>query len=92
MNCPEVWVKQIYRSHFIRVGRSRIEGTGVFAKRRIHRGARIIEYTGNLGQTIKLSGKVRILGIDEGGKLIMSNTRGEKFYLDAATGDMIFAK
>ena len=31
---------------FIRVGRSRIEGTGVFAKRRIHRGARIIEYTG----------------------------------------------
>ena len=31
---------------FIRVGRSRIEGTGVFAKRRIHRGARIIEYIG----------------------------------------------
>ncbi|MCY7339038.1 MAG: SET domain-containing protein-lysine N-methyltransferase, partial [Sphingomonas bacterium] len=31
---------------FIRVGRSRIEGTGVFAKRRIHRGARIIEYSG----------------------------------------------
>lgn len=31
---------------FIRIGRSRIEGTGVFAKRRIHRGARIIEYTG----------------------------------------------
>ena len=31
---------------FIRVGRSRIEGTGVFAKRRIHRGARIIEYLG----------------------------------------------
>ena len=32
---------------FIRVGRSRIEGTGVFAKRRIHRGARIIEYIGD---------------------------------------------
>lgn len=31
---------------FIRIGRSRIEGMGVFAKRRIHRGARIIEYTG----------------------------------------------
>ena len=31
---------------FIRVGRSRIEGMGVFAKRRIHRGARIIEYIG----------------------------------------------
>ncbi len=31
---------------FIRVGSSRIEGTGVFAKRQIHRGARIIEYLG----------------------------------------------
>lgn len=31
---------------FIRVGPSRIEGTGVFAKRRIPRGARIVEYTG----------------------------------------------
>lgn len=31
---------------FVRAGRSRIEGTGLFAKRRIHRGARIIEYTG----------------------------------------------
>ncbi len=31
---------------FIRVGRSRIEGTGVFAKRKIPRGTRIIEYTG----------------------------------------------
>ena len=51
-----------------------------------------IKRTGHVGHTIKLSGKVRILGIDEGGKLIMSNPRGEKFYLDAATGDMIFAK
>ncbi len=31
---------------FIRVGRSRIDGTGVFAKRKIPKGARIIEYTG----------------------------------------------
>jgi SET domain-containing protein len=31
---------------FIRVGKSRIAGTGVFAKRRIHWGARIIEYIG----------------------------------------------
>ncbi len=57
----------------------------VYAKVEINR-------TGNLGHPIKLSGKVRILGIDEGGKLIMSNKRGEKFYLDAATGDMIFVK
>jgi uncharacterized protein len=31
---------------FIRVGKSPIEGTGVFAKRNIPRGTRIIEYTG----------------------------------------------
>ena len=31
---------------FLRVGTSRIEGTGVFAKRKIPRGTRIIEYTG----------------------------------------------
>ena len=31
---------------FIRVGRSGIEGRGVFAKRKIPRGTRIIEYTG----------------------------------------------
>jgi SET domain-containing protein len=31
---------------FIRAGRSRIEGRGVFAKRKIPRGARIIEYKG----------------------------------------------
>lgn len=31
---------------FIRVGRSRIEGTGVFAKRKIPKGTRIVEYIG----------------------------------------------
>jgi SET domain-containing protein len=31
---------------FIRVGRSRIEGKGVFAKRKIPKGTRIIEYLG----------------------------------------------
>ena len=40
----------------------------------------------------KLSGKVSILGIDRSGKTIMSNKGGDKFYLDAATGDMIFVK
>jgi len=38
--------KEPWDRDFIRVGRSRIEGMGVFAKRRIHRGARIIEYRG----------------------------------------------
>lgn len=41
---------------------------------------------------VKLSNKVAILGTDQGGKTIMSNAIGDKFYLDAATGDMIFVK
>jgi uncharacterized protein len=31
---------------FVRIGKSKIHGTGVFAKRAIHRGARIIDYQG----------------------------------------------
>ena len=42
--------------------------------------------------TQKLSAKVTIVGVDQGGKTIMSNAVGEKFYLDDATGDMIFVK
>lgn len=38
--------KGVVDRDFIRVGRSRIEGTGVFAKRKIPKGARIIEYIG----------------------------------------------
>ena len=41
---------------------------------------------------VKLSNKVAIFGTDQGGKTIMSNAIGDKFYLDAATGDMIFVK
>lgn len=38
-------IKQSNRD-FVRVGRSLIEGNGVFAKRKIPKGTRIIEYTG----------------------------------------------
>jgi hypothetical protein len=38
--------ESISNRDFIRVGRSRIEGKGVFAKRKIPRGTRIIEYAG----------------------------------------------
>ena len=40
----------------------------------------------------KLTDKVTILGVDQDGRTIMSNTHTENFYLDAATGDMIFVK
>ena len=40
----------------------------------------------------KMMAMVHILGVDQDGKTIMSNAGGEKFYLDAATGDMIFVK
>ena len=38
------------------------------------------------------SSDLSILGVDQDGRTIMSNADGEKFYLDAATGDMIFIK
>ena len=41
---------------------------------------------------IKLGSKVTILGVGDGGKLIMADKKGEKFYLDPVTGDMIFVK
>ena len=42
--------------------------------------------------TQKLSAKVTIVGVDQSGKTIMRNAGGDKFYLDAVTGDMIFVK
>ena len=40
----------------------------------------------------KMMDKVTIVGLDQDGRTIMSNPAGENFYLDAATGDMIFVK
>ena len=40
----------------------------------------------------RMSGKITLLGVDHDGRVIMANKRGEKFYLDPATGDMIFVK
>lgn len=57
----------------------------VFSKVEIDRAARPHHW-------IKLVNKVTILGVNDGGKLIMANSKGEKFHLDAATGDMIFVK
>ena len=39
---------------------------------------------------VKFGGAVQILGMDAGGHLIHQNSRGEKFYLDARNGDMVF--
>ena len=57
----------------------------IFMKVELNRAAKTVAWH-------KLSGKVTILGVDQDGKTIMSNAGGEKFYLDAATGDMIFVK
>lgn len=51
-----------------------------FAKVEIHRNVK------------RMGGKISLLGVDQNGKVIMANKRGEKFYLDPATGDMIFVK
>ena len=43
---PTRTIQKPQNRDFIRVGRSRIEGKGVFAKRKIPKGTRIIEYAG----------------------------------------------
>jgi hypothetical protein len=40
----------------------------------------------------KNAGEVTILGVDEAGHVVHQNARGETFYLDPNTGDMVFAK
>ena len=41
---------------------------------------------------MKMHGKITILGIDDKGRTIMRDKRGDAFHLEAATGDMIFVK
>lgn len=36
--------------------------------------------------------KVSIVGVDDSGNVIQTNSRGEKFYLNPTTGDMVFVK
>ncbi len=41
---------------------------------------------------VKAGEQVTILGIDQAGHVVQQNARGEAFYLDPSTGDMIFVK
>ncbi len=41
---------------------------------------------------VKWSGQVSLLGVDENGNVWQQDQRGESFYLDAKTGDKVFAK
>ena len=40
----------------------------------------------------KFGAQLAIVGIDAAGHVVNRNARGEKFYLDPATGDMVFVK
>ncbi len=40
----------------------------------------------------KFGGQVTLVGVDEAGHVVQQNTRGEKFYLEPTTGDMVFVK
>jgi len=41
---------------------------------------------------VKFGGEVTILGIDDAGHVVQKNARGETFYLDPNTGDMVYVK
>ena len=77
---PAVRKSEPWDRDFIRLGRSRIEGTGVFAKRRIHRGARIIEYT---GARVPAD---RLLAADEATARIYTFRLNESVVIDGARG------
>lgn len=40
----------------------------------------------------KYSSPITVIGMDEAGHVVHQNARGEKFYLDPATADMVFVK
>lgn len=40
----------------------------------------------------KHAGEVTILGVDQAGHVVHQNARGETFYLDPNTGDMVFSR
>lgn len=53
--------ENIQNRDFVRVGKSKIQGKGVFAKRKIQRGTRIIEYLGD-----RITHERLMLDIEEG--------------------------
>ena len=56
----------------------------------------VLEKSGTIGvtdmQKHESKDAVSLLGVDEAGNVIQQNKRGEKFYLNTTTGDMVFVK
>lgn len=46
----------------------------------------------NAQKTMKHKGEYKLLGLDADGNTVMQNAKGDKFYLESSTGDMIFVK
>ena len=67
---------------FIRVGRSRIQGKGVYAKRRIPRGTRIIEYT---GERVRLA-RLLVEAADDTGAAVYTFRLNESTVIDGTRG------
>jgi hypothetical protein len=47
---------------------------------------------GRVGIKTNTESKVTLLGVDASGNVIQENSRGERFYLNQKTGDMVFVK
>lgn len=53
----------------------------------------VLEKSGRVSSsTIKMESKVTLLGVDAKGNVVQKNSKGETFYLDTKTGDMVFVK
>ena len=84
-------------------GDQRMVSSDYFMKMDTHDGRKafvlphVLEKSGTItnrsgGGEIKGESKVTLLGVDEKGNVIQTDSRGEKFYLDLRTGDKVFLK
>lgn len=75
-------------------GDQRSLSSDYYMKIKSNRSSGYMKYHGIKGESNehKQESKVTLLGVDAKGNVVQQNARGEKFYLNASTGDMVFVK
>jgi len=58
----------------------------------LEKSGRMASQTDGESPAFKMQNKVTLIGVDDSGNVIQQNSKGEKFYLNSSTGDMVFVK
>lgn len=58
----------------------------------LEKSGRMASQTEGESPAFKMQNKVTLLGVDTAGNVIQENSKGERFYLNTSTGDMVFVK